>query len=80
MKSLKRVIAVILAAAAAFACAACHPKDEISATVTDKKSGISIDITTAQYLYAMTNAVMEAQNNIKEATPTTLSRTTRNTR
>ena len=69
MKSLKRVIAVILAAAAAFACAACHPKDEISATVTDKKSGISIDITTAQYLYAMTNAVMEAQNNIKEANP-----------
>ncbi len=65
MKKLRNIAAVIMAAALVLSLAACHPKDEVAVTVTDKSTKLSVDVTTAQYLYAMTQATLEAQNNIK---------------
>lgn len=66
MRIFKRSLAVVLAVATVLTLSACHPKDEVAVTVTDKKSGISTTLTTAQYIYAYTNAVLEANSNIDE--------------
>lgn len=66
MRIFKRSLAIVLAVASVLTLSACHPKDEVAVTVTDKKSGISTTLTTAQYIYAYTNAVLEANNNIDE--------------
>lgn len=65
MKKIRNIAAIVLTVALVLSLAACHPKDEVAITVTDKTAKLSVDITTAQYLYAMTQATMEAQNNIK---------------
>lgn len=66
MRIFKRSLAVVLAVATVLTLSACHPKDEVAVTVTDKKSGISTTLTTAQYIYAYTNAVIEANSNIDD--------------
>ncbi len=66
MRIFKRSLVVVLAVATVLTLSACHPKDEVAVTVTDKKSGISTTLTTAQYIYAYTNAVLEANSNIDE--------------
>lgn len=66
MRIFKRSLAVVLAVATVLTLSACHPKDEVAVTVTDEKSGISTTLTTAQYIYAYTNAVLEANSNIDE--------------
>lgn len=66
MKLIKRMLAVALSVATVLTLSACHPKDEVAVTVTDEKSGISTTLTTAQYIYAYTNAVLEANSNIDE--------------
>lgn len=55
--------------ALALSLAACHPKTEYAYTITDKESGKSQGVTTAQYLYALTNATLEAQDNINNENP-----------
>lgn len=66
MRIFKRSLAVVLAVATVLTLSACHPKDEVAVTVKDTKSGISTTLTTAQYIYAYTNAVLEANSNIDE--------------
>ncbi len=66
MRIFKRSMAVLLAVAVVLSLSACHPKDEVAVTVTDEKSGISTTLTTAQYIYAYTNAILEANSNIDE--------------
>lgn len=69
MKLFKRCSAILLAGAVAFSLTACHPKNELALTAKDKTTGTSVEITSAQYLYALTSATLEAQSNIKEANP-----------
>lgn len=66
MRIFKRGLSVVLAVAVVLTLSACHPKDEVAVTVKDTKSGISTTLTTAQYIYAYTNAVLEANSNIDE--------------
>lgn len=67
MKSIKKFSAILLALAVSFSLTACHPKNEVAITAKDKTTGTSLEITSAQYLYALTSAVLEAQSNINEA-------------
>ncbi len=69
MKRIKGLIAVALSVLMVLSLAACHPKDEVAIKVADKDSKTEITLTTAQYLYALTNATAEAQSLIKEANP-----------
>ena len=66
MNLFKSILALALSVATVLTLSACHPKDEVAVTVTDEKSGISTTLTTAQYIYAYTNAVLEANSNIDE--------------
>lgn len=66
MKFIKRIMATVLAAATCVTFSACHAKDEVAITVTDKKTGISTTLTTAQYIYCYTSAVLEANSNIDQ--------------
>ncbi len=66
MKLFKSILALALSVATVLTLSACHPKDEVAVTVTDEKSGVSTTLTTAQYIYAYTNAILEANSNIDE--------------
>jgi len=67
MKKFKSLFAMLLAIVVALSFTACHPKDELAATITDPETGKKVNITTAQYLYAMVSAVQEANTLIDEA-------------
>ena len=67
MKRLMKISALVLALVMMVSLCACHPKDETAYTVKDGKTKASVKITSAQYLYALTNATMEAQQNINNA-------------
>lgn len=69
MKNLSKLISLLLTAVLALSLVGCHPKTEYAFTITDKDSGKSQGVTTAQYLYALTNATIEAQDNINNENP-----------
>ncbi len=69
MKKLRGIFAILLSAALLLTLGACHPKNEVAITAKDKKSGKSVDLTTAEYLYALTTATQEAQSIITESNP-----------
>ena len=69
MKNLSKIISSILVMVLALSLVGCHPKTEYAYTITDKESGKSQGVTTAQYLYALTNATLEAQDNINNENP-----------
>ncbi len=64
MKKLRGIIAAAVCAALCLTMAACHPKDEVAVTAKEKNGKTTVEITSAQYLYALTSATLEAQNNI----------------
>ena len=66
MKRIKGLIAAALSVLMVLSLAACHPKDEVAIKVSDSKSKTEVTLTTAQYLYALTQATTEAQSNITE--------------
>lgn len=61
MKTIKRIIAVILVLALGICLVACHPKDETAVSLGD------IKITSAMYSYYLMMADMEAQNRVSES-------------
>ncbi len=61
MKTIKRIIAVILVLALGLCLVACHPKDETAVSLDD------IRITSAMYSYYLIMADMEAQNRVSES-------------
>ncbi len=63
----KRTLAALLCGAVCVSLAACHPKNEVAATAKEKNGKTTVEITSAQYLYALTSATLEAQNNIASA-------------
>ena len=69
MKKIKGIVAIVLSVLMVLSLSACHPKDEVAIKVGDKKSKTEVTLTTAQYLYALTSATVEAQSLIKEANP-----------
>ncbi len=69
MKKIRSILAVLLSAAMVLSLSACHPKDEVAVTATNKESKTEVSITTAQYLYALTLATTEAQSIISQNNP-----------
>ena len=53
MKNFKKIIAICIVLAVALLSVACSPKGEIGGEIKDSKSKETVEITTAQYLYAL---------------------------
>lgn len=66
VKSLKKVLALVLALVLTFCAAACHPKDETAITINGVK------FTSAMYLACMVNAYSEAMQKVNENASTTV--------
>lgn len=69
MKKLRNIIALVLSVAVVLSLSACHPKNELAFTAKDAKKGTTVELTTAEYLYALVTATQEAQSKITEANP-----------
>ena len=67
MKNFKKIIAICIVLAVALLSVACSPKGEIGGEIKDSKSKETVEITTAQYLYALSSAVQEANSLIDQA-------------
>ena len=66
MKKIRNIIAIVTAVMLTLSLSACHPKDEVAVNVTDKKTKTSVELSSADYLYALINATMEAQQLISQ--------------